>query len=359
MERSARVDRLYLERAYELARRGAGGTSPNPPVGAVVVQSGEITGEGYHHRAGSAHAEAIAIEAAGDRARGATLYVSLEPCNHTGRTPPCSRAVAASGIARVVVGAADPNPITGGGGLAYLRDCGIEVELANEAAAAELIAPFARAVRSGRPFLTLKMAMSMDGFVASRRGVQQWLTGEMARSYVRELRIEHDAVAVGAGTVRVDDPLLTVRPAHRRQRPYVRVVITDDSRIDAKARVFAALEGYARSVVVAVGAHGDFSTLESAADVIRVTDVDEGLRELRARGINSVLCEGGPSLAESLLQKGLVDRLTCLVAPRLLRSADAVPVIGAGALSALRGLRVERVERLGGDLLVTGAFGDV
>jgi len=199
------LDRLYLSRAYELARRGAGNTSPNPIVGAVVVANGEIAGEGFHHRAGEPHAEVNALEAAGDRARGATLYVSLEPCNHFGRTPPCSHAVADAGIARVVVGTFDPNPKTNEGGIAHLRGHGVDVEIADDDEARALIEPFAAAIRSERPFVTLKMAMSLDGYVSSRSGEVQWLTGEEARAFVRELRIEHDAVMVGAGTVRIDN----------------------------------------------------------------------------------------------------------------------------------------------------------
>ncbi len=244
------LDALYLERAYELARRGTGNTSPNPPVGAVVVANGAIAGEGYHHRAGEPHAEVLALAAAGDAARGATLYVSLEPCNHYGRTPPCSQAVRAAGIARVVAGTADPNPQTAGGGFTYLREHGIHVHVADDAQARDLIAPFARAIRSHRPFVTLKMAMSMDGYVAAERGKQQWLTGEQARAYVRDLRISHDAVAVGAGTVRIDDPQLTVRPPHHRLRDYVRVVFCQSGAIDPKSKVLQPQTGYAPTLVL-------------------------------------------------------------------------------------------------------------
>ncbi|MBV8245291.1 MAG: bifunctional diaminohydroxyphosphoribosylaminopyrimidine deaminase/5-amino-6-(5-phosphoribosylamino)uracil reductase RibD, partial [Candidatus Eremiobacteraeota bacterium] len=179
-------DRIYLERALELAARGAGSTFPNPPVGAVVVKNGAIAGEGFHHRAGAAHAEVEALQATSD-ARGATLYVSLEPCNHAGKTPPCTRAVIDAGIARVVVGTLDPNPATNARGIAALERAGIAVEVADLPAARRLIEPFAEAIaRTDRPYVALKLASSLDGYVASQSGVQQWLTGESARAFVRE-----------------------------------------------------------------------------------------------------------------------------------------------------------------------------
>lgn len=357
-------DRLYLERAYELAERGIGNTSPNPAVGAVVVRDGQIAGEGYHHRAGEPHAEVHALRAAGDRARGATLYVSLEPCSHFGRTPPCADAVATSGISRVVVGTLDPNPKTDGGGVTTLRRQGIEVEIADDERARNIVEPFARAIRSRRPYVTLKMAMSMDGYIASKPGRQEWLTGEEAREYVRELRVAHDAVAVGAGTVRVDNPQLTVRPPHHRLRDYVRVVMCETDTVDASSNVFIPEEGYAQTIVVGpAGLHEKFSNLRGVANLLLVgnddatqLDVAQGLEALRGRGIASLLCEGGPTLAGHLLQRRLVDRLVWLVAPRLLRTAEAVPVLLVGDLAAVRGLRFDGVERLGADLLISGRF---
>jgi diaminohydroxyphosphoribosylaminopyrimidine deaminase/5-amino-6-(5-phosphoribosylamino)uracil reductase len=358
------LDRLYLERAYELAERGAGSTSPNPAVGAVIVRDGEIVGEGYHHRAGEPHAEVHALRMAGDRSRGATLYVSLEPCSHFGRTPPCAHAVCDAGISRVVAGASDPNPKTDGRGAQYLRDRGIEVEIAGDERARTIIEPFARAIRSNRPYVTLKMAMSIDGFIASKPGRQEWLTGEEAREYVRELRIAHDAVAVGAGTVRVDNPQLTVRPPHRRMREYVRVVMCETDTVDASSTVFVPEDGYAQTILVAPrGAREKFSNVTSVANVVLVgddaamqLDIAGALQALHTRGITSMLCEGGPTTAGHLLQRGLVDRLVWLVAPRLLRTAEAVPVLTAGDLAAVRGLRFDGVERLGADLLISGRF---
>lgn len=358
------LDRLYLERAYELAERGAGNTSPNPAVGAVVVRDGEIAGEGYHHRAGEPHAEVHALRMAGDRARGATLYVSLEPCAHHGRTPPCANAVAEAGISRVVVGTRDPNPKTDGGGVDLLRRQGIEIDVLDDERARAIVEPFARAIRSKRPYVTLKMAMSMDGYIASKPGRQEWLTGDDAREYVRELRIMHDAVGVGAGTVRVDNPRLTVRPPHHRLREYVRVVLCETDTVDASSNIFIPHDGYAKTIVVAPsGAADKFVNLRSVAEVLFVgdpaskkLDVPKAMEALHAHGITSMLCEGGPTMAGQLLQAALVDRLVWLVAPRLLRTAEAVPVLAAGKLAAMRGLRFDGVERLGADLLISGRF---
>lgn len=356
------LDQLYLERAYELAERAAGSTSPNPAVGAVVVYDGEIAGEGYHHRAGEPHAEVHALHAAGERARGATLYVSLEPCNHTGRTPPCSHAVADAGIARVVVGTPDPNPRTAQGGIGYLRDRGVTVEIAGDTRAQAIVEPFAHAIRSKRPYVTLKMAMSLDGFIATKSGRQEWLTGEEARAFVRDLRISHDAVGVGAGTVRVDNPNLTVRPAHHRLREYVRVVLCETDTVDPESNVFRERDGYAKTVVVApAGAAAKFENLAHTADVLFVgdapaaqLDLEAGLRALKTRGIESLLCEGGPTMAGHLIARNLVDRVVWLVAPRFLRSDTSVPVLTSESLAGVRGLRFDRVERLGPDILLSG-----
>lgn len=355
------LDRLYLARAVELAARGVGNTSPNPPVGAVIVRDGATVGEGYHHRAGEAHAEVLALREAGERARGATMYVTLEPCNHTGRTPPCAPAVALAGIARVVAGAADPNPKTGGAGIAYLRERGIDVQVVDDPAALALVEAFAVAIRGDRPFVTLKLAMSLDGYVASEPGVRQWLTSPQSRELVRELRIAHDAVLVGAGTVRVDDPLLTVRPAHHRLRPYVRVVACERAPVPAERRIFEAVEGYERTIVLApAGLRAAFAPLAQRANLLFVgdepataLDLPAALRALRAAGIQSVLCEGGPTLAGRLLAARTVDRLVWLVAPALLRAPRSVPVLaGAHLAQAKLPLHFERVERLGADALI-------
>ncbi len=359
------LDELYLQRAYELAARGIGNTAPNPPVGAVLVRGGRIVGEGYHHRAGEPHAESNALSAAGEAARGATAYISLEPCNHTGRTPPCSNALIEAGVVRAVVGAVDPNPKTNGRGVAALRDGGIEVDVSDDARARELIDVFAGSLRTDRPFVTLKMAMSLDGAIASRPGAAQWLTSEETRSFVRELRIAHDAVMVGAGTVRVDDPQLTVRPPHHRLRPYVRVVGCETDSVPEKSRVFSPVEGYAKTIVLAPAAwRARFDALARVADVVFIgdgssdrLDLSLAMRALREREIYSVLCEGGPTFAGTLIGGALVDRVHWAIAPLLLQGPCAVPVIvGQDFSQSPESLRVEKVQQIGCDVIVSGRF---
>jgi diaminohydroxyphosphoribosylaminopyrimidine deaminase/5-amino-6-(5-phosphoribosylamino)uracil reductase len=355
------VDAIYLARACELALRGAGSTSPNPCVGAVIVRDEMTLGEGYHRVRGAPHAEVEAIadaRARGHDVRGATLFVSLEPCNHRGITPPCTDAVIAAGIKRVVIGAADPNPKTNGGGVARLRAVGVEAIVAEDRWARAIIEPFAVAIGSTRPYVTLKMAASLDGYVAPQPG-RHWLTGEAVRVRVRELRTAHDAVMVGAGTIRVDDPQLTVRPAYGRRRPYARVVVCEDAPVPASARIFEAVPGYARTIVVAPGgARSRFAQLERLADCLFVgdgerLDLDAALVALKNAGLCSVLCEGGPTFAAGLLARRLVDRLIWIVAPVLLASERAVPALARRVDATLPGWHFDAVERIGEDLWLT------
>ncbi|HEY6487345.1 MAG TPA: bifunctional diaminohydroxyphosphoribosylaminopyrimidine deaminase/5-amino-6-(5-phosphoribosylamino)uracil reductase RibD [Candidatus Cybelea sp.] len=357
------LDEVYLQRAYELAARGIGSTSPNPPVGAVIVRENRIVGEGYHHRAGEAHAETLALKRAGGAARGATLYVSLEPCGHVGATPPCAGALIGAGIVRVVAGALDP---ARHGGSGDLRRQGVDVVVANDDAARALVEVFERAASLARPYLTVKMAMSLDGAIAARPGVAEWLSGEQSREFVRSLRIAYDAVMVGAGTVAVDDPQLTVRPPRDRLRPYVRVVVCEREGVSSRSRIFAREAGYARTIVLAPG--GVAETLNELRDVAEVVavgapdsrrlDLAQALEALRAKGIFSVVCEGGPTLAGRLIAARQADRFYWLIAPLLLRGETSVPVL-AGAELRGRRLRFDRTERIGDDLLVSGVFADV
>jgi diaminohydroxyphosphoribosylaminopyrimidine deaminase / 5-amino-6-(5-phosphoribosylamino)uracil reductase len=362
--RLSEVDTVYLQRAYELAARAIGDTPPNPPVGAVVVRDGCIVGEGYHHRAGDAHAESRALDEAGSSARGATAYVSLEPCNHVGRTPPCARGLAESGVSRVVVGTIDPNPKTNGSGVAYLREQGIAVDVAGDARAAELIEAFAASLKLDRPYVALKMAMSLDGAVASKPRVQERLSSEAEQRYVRELRIAYDAVLVGAGTVRVDDPLLTVRPLHARLRPYVRVVACETDSVAPASRVFGAVDGYAKTIVLApAGLRSRFEALAGVAELLFVggehderLDLAEALRALRRRDIYSVLCEGGPTAAGNFIAAGLVDRFYWAIAPVFLHGEQAVGVVNGQLAGLNRKARFDRVERVGDDVVLSGIF---
>lgn len=333
------------------------------------MRDGTTLGEGWHHRRGEQHAEAEALRdafARGNDPRGATAYVSLEPCDHHGRTPPCSGALIDAGVARVVIGALDPNPKTAQAGVRRLREHGITVELSADDDAQRLIERFGWTIEADRPFVTLKLAASLDGYIASQAGVQQWLTGPLARERVRDLRIEHDAVMVGAGTIRVDDPQLTVRPHATRRKPYLRIVACETDAVPVTSRVLAPApdapgDAHARTIVLApAGARERFAPLEPIADVVYVGDVaahtlDLGaaLTALRARDVSSVLCEGGPTLAGRLLAQGLVQRLLWFVAPALLRADGAVPALAGADLSARNGWRFDRIERVGDDMLLS------
>ncbi|HVA29383.1 MAG TPA: bifunctional diaminohydroxyphosphoribosylaminopyrimidine deaminase/5-amino-6-(5-phosphoribosylamino)uracil reductase RibD [Candidatus Baltobacteraceae bacterium] len=357
-------DRLFMERAYELAARGVGSVAPNPAVGAVIVRDGKILGEGFHHRAGEPHGEANALAQAGD-ARGATVYVTLEPCNHVGRTPACARALIDARVARVVVGTPDPNPKTNGGGILSLRAAGIAVEVLDDARARRLIEPFAFAIRSDRSYVALKMAMSLDGRITSRPGVQEWITCEEERAYVGDLRFAHDAVMVGAGTVRVDDPQLTVRPARHRVRPFTRIVACETAPVPASSRVFAEVDDYARTLVLApAGARERFAELEGVAELAFVGDEHSmnldlalAMQATRAFGVQSILCEGGPTLGARLIASGLVERVYWAIAPRFLTSPEAVPVLAGADLANLAArLRFDSLEHVGEDVMLSGRF---
>lgn len=358
------LDRLFLDRSIELATRALGSTAPNPAVGAVVVRDGHILGEGFHHRAGGPHAEPNALAQAGDAA-GATVYVSLEPCNHQGRTPPCTRALIDARVARVVVGTLDPNPKTNGSGVAALREAGIDVIVANDPRARSLIEPFAFAVRHDRPFVALKLAMSLDGRIASKPGVQQWITSEEERLYVRDLRIAYDAVMVGAGTVRVDDSQLTVRPPSHRLRPYTRIVVCETDTIPETSRVFSHVSDYAKTIVLApAGAWAKFENVRGVSHLIlvggeseRQLDIAAAMRALKEAGIQSVLCEGGPTFGGRLIARRLVDRFYWAIAPKMLSSATAVPVLSGADLATMNlSMRFDAVEMVGPDVVMTGRF---
>lgn len=335
----------------------------------MIVRAGRTLGEGWHHRKGEPHAEAEALHAAreaGEDVRDATMYVTLEPHDHASTMPPCSLAVIAAGIARVVVGAVDPNERTHGRGIERMRAAGIAVEVVDDPASLALIERFRFVVGSARPFVTLKMAQSLDGWVAPHPGTHQ-LTGPTARRIVHDLRAEYDAVLVGAGTVRVDDPLLTVRPHRTRRKPYARVIACEDAPVDRDRTIFAppatAPPGAYRPTIVLApaGKRAAFAALEDVAEVLYAgdpgaqhLDLAAGLEALRAAGVSSVLCEGGPTLAGRLLERGLVQRLVWFVAPAFLAGPDAVPVLaGASLAERANGWRFERFERVGDDLMIT------
>jgi len=359
-ERPARSrDSAYMRRALSLARKGWGQTAPNPMVGAVVVRDGTVVGKGFHRRFGDAHAEVEALRAAGDRARGATVYVTLEPCNHHGKTPPCTDALLAAGVARVVCATRDPNP-QAGGGVERLRAAGVEVAVGVEASAArELNAPFFHAFVSDRPWVTLKLAVSLDSALADATRSRGWLTNERSRREVHRLRAGHDAVGVGIGTAIADDPALTVRAGRAPRVPPRRVVFDRLARLGTHSQ----LARTAREVPVTVVAErpdpARVALLEAAGvEVLVAATLPDALRSLRRTGTRSMLVEGGATLAGALLGAALVDRLIIFRAPIVL-GAGALPAFGTVPASPLADApRLPVVERraLGDDLMTVFAI---
>jgi len=343
-------DGAWMRRALALAERGWGQTAPNPMVGAVVVQDGEVVGEGWHAHYGGAHAEVEALHAAGERSRGATLYVTLEPCDHHGKTPPCTEAILAAGVRRVVAACEDPSPVAQGGAR-RLREAGVEVVVGvEEGPARELNAAFFHVLRSDRPFVQLKLALSIDGALADYSRRPGWLTGDAARREVHRLRAGADAVAVGIGTVLADDPELTVRHAAPPRIPPTRVVFDTSARLPRASKL---AHGALQIPVVVVcwapePAHA--AALEhTGVTLLHAATTRDALVALRERGLRSVLVEGGAALASALLQEALVDRLIIFRAPLVLghgalNAFAAVPPTRVGEAPRWRLLRSQRFE---------------
>jgi diaminohydroxyphosphoribosylaminopyrimidine deaminase/5-amino-6-(5-phosphoribosylamino)uracil reductase len=347
----------WMRRALQLAELGRGRTSPNPLVGAVVLDAdGVLVGEGYHARAGEAHAEVGALAQAGERARGGTLVVTLEPCCHHGRTPPCSAAVINAGIARVVVGMGDPNPLVSGGGLAALRAAGLEViSGVAEAEVRALNRAFCHRIASGRPLGILKWAMGLDGRTALPNGASQWISGAEARAWVHALRARCDAVIVGGGTVRADDPLLTSRG--RRDPEPLRVVFSRGLDLPPDARLWhqeSATTLVAHSYAAPVQAR--FRLDRRGVERLLLADCSPALllEELARRGCNQVLWECGAELAAAALRAGCVQEVAAVIAPKLLGGEPARTPIGAlghTAMAEVHAWTAAAPERLGDDLL--------
>ena len=344
-------DGTHMRRALSLALQGWGRTAPNPMVGAVVVRGDVVVGEGHHAEFGGPHAEVMALQAAGESARGATVYVTLEPCAHHGKTPPCTNALIRAGVSRVVAAIGDPNPVAGGG-RGRLREAGIELEIGVErAAACELNAPFFNAFRSRRPWVVLKLALSRDDAIVGPARSRAWLTGPPARAEVHRLRAGHDAIAVGLGTVLADDPELTVRGDWSPRVPPARVVFDDEAAIPLTS-VLVRTSRQTRTIVVArQPAPSRVSALESAGvTVIAAPSLEVGLESLASVGIRSMLVEGGAGVAGRMLGHGMVDRMVIFRAP---------VTLGSGALKAFAhapGMTPDVIARL--PVLETRAFGD-
>lgn len=363
MEAKPGTDEAFMGRALELAEGGMGLASPNPMVGAVLVREGRVVGEGWHEGPGTPHAEAMALGRAGDAARGATLYVTLEPCSHHGRTPPCAPAVASAGVVRVVAAVRDPNPLVDGRGFGHLREAGVKVvEGVLSEEGADLVAGFSKHVRTGLPFVSVKLAASLDGRVAARDGSSRWITGLAARQDVHRQRGRSGAIAVGSGTVASDDPSLTVRLEGYRGRPPIRVVVDGRGTTREGARVF---DGAAPALVATTvaGALTSRARWEArGAEVVAFDPTERGrvpLGELASflgkRDLQAVLIEGGPTLAAAAVEEGVVDRLVLYLAPKLIGGAAAPGILGGDGVrtveEALR-VRVMSVQTMGEDLRI-------
>jgi diaminohydroxyphosphoribosylaminopyrimidine deaminase/5-amino-6-(5-phosphoribosylamino)uracil reductase len=358
-------DRRYLTLALALAARAAGRTAPNPMVGAVLVRRGRVVGRGWHRRAGAPHAEIVALEEAGPRARGATLYVNLEPCCHFGRTPPCVDALVAAGVTGVVASMRDPDPRVRGRGFRTLRSAGVRVRVGTLRREAErLNEPYLRAVRTGLPFVTLKAGMSVDGRIATREGRSRWITSVRARAEARRLRGRHHAVLVGVNTILADDPRLTAGAGGAAP---ARVVLDARLRTPPTARLLRTAGGPVVLVALPGASPARRRRLERAGALVVEAPGRNGrvslraaLRELARRGVRSVLVEGGSEVLGGALDEGIGDAVALYVAPRILGGRRALPAfggLGAGRLAEAPGLRGVRLRPIGRNWVIEARLG--
>ncbi|PIE70490.1 MAG: riboflavin biosynthesis protein RibD [Deltaproteobacteria bacterium] len=358
-------DRDYMEMALSLAERGRGFTSPNPMVGAVVVKAGEVIGRGWHQRAGGPHAEVYAIDDAGSAARGADIYVTLEPCNHTGRTPPCTEKIINAGICRVVMAMRDPNPVAAGG-LERLEAAGIAVVSGVcEEKARTLNESFVKYTQTKKPFVIVKCASTLDGRIATRTGDSKWITGPSARRYVHEIRHYADGILVGAGTVMADDPSLTTRLPDIDGQDPVRIILDPALETPADAKVLRQESDSGTIFIAAPDVDVDRKKLleSRGAKVLFIPmsasgfDLDTLLEAIGGLGITSLLVEGGSQVIGRFLRAGVADKLMLFFAPKLLGGDDGIPVTaGAGPEQMADAIRLDhlQVRRFDDDLLVEG-----
>jgi len=350
----------FMRRALDLAREGWGQTAPNPMVGAVVVRDDRIVAEGFHARFGADHAEAVALRRAGDDARGATLYVTLEPCRHYGKMPPCTDAILESGVARVVYAAPDPTSVAGGGA-AILKASLLEVQAGVlEKEARELNAPFYHAASSELPWTTLKLAVSADMMIASTEGSTTWLTSEASRAEVHRMRANSDAIAVGVGTILADDPQLNVREAPKPRKPPARVVFDRNLRTPLKSKVVFTARETPTIVITSSAADSAKAAAmrEAGVHVLNAIDLRDAFKRLRSAGVQSLMVEGGATIASEVVKEGLVHRLAIFQAPMTL-GPSALPAFGAstqGFVDRMDMLRVVERREIGPDVMTTYAL---
>lgn len=350
-------DAVWMQLALKLARQGQGFVEPNPMVGAVVVHDGTKVGEGWHWQFGGPHAEIHALETAGPHARGATLYVTLEPCCHWGKTPPCVDAVIRSGVRRVVVAMADPFPAVAGGGIRQLREAGLDVTVGVlDMEVRRLNAPYLTLVTKERPFVHAKWAMTLDGKIATRGRHSKWISGEDSRRIVHQLRGRMDAIVVGAGTVRADDPLLAARPPGARTA--LRIVLSSSGRLPENCQLLRTAREIPVLVSGAAIAGVERASLESAGcELLTINSLGELLAELGKRRFTNILVEGGSGVLGTFRDAGLIDEVHVFIAPNLVGGLGAVtPMAGIGADMIGNGLPVAdwQVQQVGSDIYING-----
>ncbi len=359
-------DEKYMQRALDIAARAQGRTSPNPMVGAVVVKDNQVVGEGYHMKAGTPHAEVHALQAAGDAAWGATLYVNLEPCSHYGRTPPCADAIVEAGVKRVIVAGLDPNPRVSGRGLKILQDAGIETLTGVlEQEARNLNLAFFKYIQTGIPLVSLKVAMTLDGKIATSTGDSRWISGEASRKHVHQLRNVYDAIMVGIGTVLKDDPMLNTRLEDKDIRDPIRVII--DSKLDLPSSSNIVKTTRQQKTIVFCSQQADSARQEfleeAGLTVIKMTvneeklPLEEVLRVLGEMEIMTLLVEGGGEINGYLIEKNLVDKVYWFIAPKIVGGREAPTPVGGRGITQLKDalpLKSMEIQRFDEDILITG-----
>ncbi len=358
-----REDEHWMRRVLRLAEKGRGRTSPNPMVGAILLKDSKVVGEGYHAKAGEAHAEIVALQRAGEEGRGATLYLNLEPCAHYGKTPPCAPRVVEGGVRRVVIGMEDPNPLVKGKGIEMLREAGLDVEVGIlEKECRRLNEAFCKFILQRVPFVILKVAATLDGKIATRNGDSKWISGEASRRLVHRLRDQVDGVLVGIGTVLRDNPLLTARIRGGRD-PY-RIVLDSRLRIPEEAKVIGTSPSKAIIAATELASREKIEKLEKRGVRILILDSKEGRVDLKASlsrlgeiGMMSLLVEGGSRINGSFLDEGLIDKLLLFFSPRLIGDPQAPGIFTGRGVSHLQeavGLREFRTKKVGGDIFLEG-----